>query len=94
MPLTCAKCHASWENRKDDPVQCPRCKSLGWRGGERAKIAEHIEYQRRRAREAAEQKVRGRAVTSAKRGVPGDLGGLPGTSDVVGELKYEPVEES
>ena len=28
--LKCNRCKASWEPRKPEPVQCPRCKSLRW----------------------------------------------------------------
>lgn len=28
----CAKCGNTWQPRKDNPAQCPKCKSIKWRG--------------------------------------------------------------
>ena len=28
--LTCKRCGATWVPRKEEPIQCPRCKSLAW----------------------------------------------------------------
>ena len=31
MKLECKKCGHEWEQRKRNPVSCPRCKSYTWK---------------------------------------------------------------